>query len=181
VGGHHHHGEAAVASTIERARPADAAALTQVAHAAKRHWGYAESDIVRWRDGLTITPEFIARHAVYRATLAGEAVGFYALTGEGATRVLEHFWIAPAHIGTGIGRMLFAHATERLRAEGVHTVRIESDPNAEGFYVKMGARRVGEVPSTPAGRRLPLLVLALAETATPTPPPPAAHRDRTCS
>lgn len=83
------------------------------------------------------------------------------MTGEGATRVLEHLWVAPTHIGTGIGRRLVAHATERLRAEGVRTVRIESDPNAEGFYVKMGARRVGEVASTPAGRTLPLLVLTL--------------------
>jgi GNAT superfamily N-acetyltransferase len=162
VGGHHHHGEAAVASTIERALPADAQALTQLAHAAKRHWGYAEADIARWRDGLTVTPDFIARHAVYCATVAGDTVGFYALTGEGATRILEHFWIAPAHIGAGIGRTLFAHATERLRAEGVHTVRIESDPNAEGFYLKMGARRVGEVESSPAGRTLPVLVLTLS-------------------
>jgi hypothetical protein len=32
-----------------------------------------------------------------------------------------------------------------------------------GFYRRMGARRVDEVPSTPAGRMLPLLVVDLGE------------------
>jgi GNAT superfamily N-acetyltransferase len=162
VGGHHRHGEAAVEIAIERALPSHAEALTRLAHAAKRHWRYAEADIARWKAGLTVTPDFITRHAVYRATLGGNAIGFYAITGEGTARVLEHFWVAPAHIGTGIGRRLLAHAAERLRAEGVTTLRIESDPNAEGFYLKAGARRVGEVDSTPAGRTLPVLVLTLA-------------------
>jgi hypothetical protein len=35
-------------------------------------------------------------------------------------------------------------------------VRFVSDPNAAGFYVKMGARRVGEVESVAVkGRMLP--------------------------
>jgi GNAT superfamily N-acetyltransferase len=162
VGGHHHHGEAAVEVVIERALPAHADTLTRLAHAAKRHWRYAETDIARWKDALTLTPDFIARHPVYAARAGGDIVGFYALTGDGPTRDLEHFWVAPAHIGAGIGRRLFAHATERLRAEGATTLRIESDPNAEGFYLKAGARRVGDVPSAPAGRTLPVLVLTLA-------------------
>jgi hypothetical protein len=36
-------------------------------------------------------------------------------------------------------------------------VWITADPNAEGFSTRLGARRVGEVPSTPAGRMLPRL------------------------
>lgn len=133
-----------------------------MAHAAKRHWRYAEADIALWKAALTVTPEFIARHPVYTARAGDVTLGFYALTGEGATRVLEHFWVGPAHIGTGIGRRLFAHAAEHLRAEGVTALRIESDPYAEGFYLKAGARRVGEVESTPAGRTLPVLLLTLA-------------------
>ena len=162
MGGHHHHGEAAVEIAIERALPAHAHTLTRLAHAAKRHWSYPEAHIALWKDALTLTPEFIARHPVYGARAGSDTVAFYAVTGEGPTRVLEHFWVEPAHIGTGIGRRLFAHATERLRAEGVTTLRIESDPNAETFYLRMGARRTGEVESTPAGRMLPLLVFTLA-------------------
>lgn len=161
MGGHHHHGEVAVEIAIERALPAHADTLTRLAHAAKRHWRYPEPLIALWKDALTLTPEFITRHPVYGARSGGDTVGFYALTGDGATRVLEHFWVAPAYMGRGAGRRMFAHAAERLRTDGATALRIESDPNAEAFYLKMGARRVGEVPSTPAGRTLPLLVLTL--------------------
>jgi GNAT superfamily N-acetyltransferase len=98
---------------------------------------------------------------VYRAVNGSDIIGFYALTGDGETRVLEHFWIAPAHIGRGVGRTLFAHTVATLNAHGATTLRIESDPNAEGFYLKMGARRVGDVPAMPLPRTLPLLVLTL--------------------
>ena len=42
-------------------------------------------------------------------------------------------------------------------ALGVTALSIESDPHAEGFYLRLGARRIGEVPSTLPGRVLPLL------------------------
>jgi hypothetical protein len=38
-------------------------------------------------------------------------------------------------------------------------LKIVSDPNAEGFYLRMGAQRVGWVAAQPRGRRLPLLVI----------------------
>jgi hypothetical protein len=42
---------------------------------------------------------------------------------------------------------------------GAPRLWISADPNAERFYTRVGARRVGEVPSTPTGRTLPRLVL----------------------
>jgi ribosomal protein S18 acetylase RimI-like enzyme len=64
---------------IHRAKPEDAVALTEIAFAAKRHWGYPEQWIQRWKDVLTIQPEFIARNETYVAFLDGQPVGFYAL------------------------------------------------------------------------------------------------------
>jgi hypothetical protein len=42
-------------------------------------------------------------------------------------------------------------------------VRIEGDPNAEGFYRRMGVRRVGEInyPMDGQKRTLPLLVMEI--------------------
>ena len=147
---------------IRRARRADAETLTRLAHAAKRHWKYPEAWIALWADALTVTPDFIERHPVYCAVEGEAIVGFYALTGAesaGATRELEHMWVAPDRIGGGVGRALLRHAIDRLRADGAVTLRIASDPYAEGFYRRMGARRVADVPSTPEGRTLPLLLL----------------------
>src|SRR5213594_2665157 len=57
------------------------------------------------------------------------------------------------------GARMFEHAVATLRADSARVLRIASDPYAEGFYLRMGARRVGEWPSTPSGRTLPLFVL----------------------
>jgi ribosomal protein S18 acetylase RimI-like enzyme len=146
---------------IRPARPDDAPALTRVAHAAKRHWRYPEELILQWKDALTVSEDFIAGFPVFCAVVGAEIVGFYALSGDGPTREVEHFWVAPEHIGRGIGTRLFDHLLLTLREARVATVRIASDPHAEGFYRRMGARRVGEVPSVPEGRTLPLLVLDL--------------------
>ena len=146
-------------AVIRRAWPADARTLTRVAHAAKRHWKYPEAWIRLWRDALSLTPPFVERHPVYCAVAGARVLGFYALSGAGATRELEHFWVLPAHIGRGVGTRMFVHAVATLRADGARECRIASDPYAERFYLRMGARRVGEWPSTPRGRTLPLLVL----------------------
>jgi N-acetylglutamate synthase-like GNAT family acetyltransferase len=144
---------------IRRAVAADADALTALAHAAKRHWRYPEEWIALWRRDLTFTPELIERFPVYVAEADDAIVGVYALLFAAADCELEHFWVAPTRMGAGVGRALFAHAMEQCRAIGARRLWISADPNAEGFYTRMGARRVGEVPSTPAGRTLPRLEL----------------------
>jgi len=77
---------------------------------------------------------------------------------------LEHLWVLPAWIGTGLGRTLFEHAMRRAQKLGARVLTIESDPNAEGFYRRMGARRMGENVYELEGedRVLPVMVVELA-------------------
>jgi GNAT superfamily N-acetyltransferase len=146
---------------IRRAAAEDAGALTQIAHDAKRHWGYPEHWIQHWQADLTISPEFISGNEVYVAEDEGEPLGFYALTAHKEKAELDHLWVKPAHIGTGVGKQLFLHAMQQAARENIPTVEILSDPNAEGFYRKQGAHRVGEVVSEIDGepRVLPLLTV----------------------
>lgn len=146
---------------IRRAQRGDASVLTGIAHAAKRHWGYGDDLIELWRDDLTLTPETIAANPVYVAIDGARAAGFYALSHEDDVFELEHMWVDPPHMGTGIGRQLFEHAAMTARALGGSVLKIASDPNAEGFYLAQGAHRAGSVVSTPPGRLLPLLFLDL--------------------
>ncbi len=146
---------------IRRAAPGDAPDLTLIAFAAKRYWGYPERWIHAWRDALTILPDFVRENEVYAAFAEGEPVGFYALAGEGMGVELAHLWVLPAWIGHGLGRALFEHALRRAAARGAQTVKIEADPNAEGFYLRMGARRTGESVSELEGRERALPVLSM--------------------
>lgn len=149
---------------IRRAKEPDAAELTRIAHEAKRYWGYPERWIELWRDDLTFSPEFIAGNEVYVAEDGGEALGCYSLVAGTPHWILEHFWIRPAAMGKGLGRRLFEHARAVAAAAGADVLEIDADPNAEAFYLRMGAVRIGEVRSEVDGqpRVRPLLHLRLS-------------------
>ena len=146
---------------IRTASTEDAATLTAIAHDAKRHWGYPDHWIKHWQDDLSISPQYVASNQVYVAEQEGELLGFYALIIRHDKAELDHMWVAPAHIGTGVGKELFLHAMQRAARENVSEVEIEADPNAEGFYRKMGAYRTGETVSEIDGqpRTLPRLTV----------------------
>ena len=146
---------------IRKAVPEDADTLTRLAQDAKRHWGYPEHWLTHWQADLTISPDFINRTDVYVAESEGKALGFYALIIRKDKAELDHLWVLPAHIGTGVGKQLFLHAMQHAAKENVSAVEILSDPNAEGFYRKQGAHRIGEEVSEIDGepRVLPRLTV----------------------
>lgn len=146
---------------IRRASAEDAPVLTTIAHDAKRHWGYPEHWIEHWQDDLTISPDFVAANQVYVAESEGELLGFYALVIKKEKAELDHLWVAPAHIGTGVGKELFMHAMQSADRQDISAVEILSDPNAAGFYRKMGAHQIGETTSEIDGqlRGLPRLTI----------------------
>ena len=146
---------------IKKAVSQDAQTLTEIALDAKRHWGYPESWIRHWESDLTIAPDFITQHHVYVAEDEGEIRGFYALCENGDKAELEHMWVRPAYIGTGIGKELFLDAMERASKLNVSEVELSADPNAAGFYERMGAKKIGEVESEVEGhsRTLPRMKL----------------------
>lgn len=157
---------------IRRASPEDAAILTQVAHEAKEYWGYPESWIQFWKEDLTITPAFIEANHVFLADSGEEVAGFYAIvmlrpdnapSPSASKAELEHMWVKPEHIGAGVGRDLFMHAMETAAFLSAAALEISADPNAEGFYQRMGATRIGEIHSEIEGqpRTLPRLAIEL--------------------
>jgi GNAT superfamily N-acetyltransferase len=143
-------------------RPAaadEASALTSMALEAKRYWGYPEHWIKHWESDLTISSDFIHDNHVYVAEENGQIQGFYALIVTGNKAELDHMWVKPTLIGTGIGKELFLDAMERAAALKVSAVEISSDPNAAGFYRRMGATEIGETDASFDGvtRKLPRL------------------------
>jgi GNAT superfamily N-acetyltransferase len=149
-------------------RPAsadEASVLTEIAHDAKRHWGYPEHWIKHWESDLTISPDFIRDNYVYVAEEDGEIQGFYALSVAGSKAELEHMWVKPDRIGTGLGKDLFLDAMERAAALNVNAIEMSADPNVAGFYKHMGATQIGEIDASIDGqsRTLPRMKRGLKD------------------
>ncbi|MCF7743670.1 acetyltransferase [Aeromonas veronii] len=75
---------------------------------------------------------------------------------------LEMLFVAPEARGSGVGRLLVAHAIEQSGAMQVDVN--EQNEQAVGFYLKMGFTVTGRSPLDGQGKPYPLLHMALAPT-----------------
>ncbi|MCG6970042.1 MAG: GNAT family N-acetyltransferase [Gammaproteobacteria bacterium] len=150
--------------SIRHAHRTEASELSTIAKAAKKSWGYPDHWLELWSDSLNITPEFIEQHNVWVATADKSIVGFVAIRISNDTADVEHMWVTPPAMGQGVGKRLIYYCLDFCKTRHIKTLRIESDPNARGFYEKFGAKQTGEVPSTPAPRVLPVLAIPLTDT-----------------
>ncbi|MCB1887173.1 MAG: GNAT family N-acetyltransferase [Rhodocyclaceae bacterium] len=159
-------GRPMLALIIREARNTDCDALSALAFRAKAVWGYDDRFMQACRAELSVSPEDLATadlcHGV--GEVDGVVVGFHALRRLSASEWdLDALFVAPEHLGCGVGSRLLLHACDLARATGATRVWVQSDPHAVGFYEAMGARRVGvRVSASIAGRELPLLCLDLA-------------------
>lgn len=153
---------------LRPARPEDAALVSELALRSKAHWGYDAAFLEACRAELTWTAEQCGSGDVVLAERDGRVVGFYAL-GLGAAPdrgELDACFVEPAVIGSGVGGVLLRGALAEARRRGWRRLALDADPGAEGFYLRHGARRVGEVPSgSVPGRLLPRLEFVLSGSA----------------
>jgi GNAT superfamily N-acetyltransferase len=147
---------------LRPARPDEADVLGEVALRSKGHWGYEQDFLDACRSELTFRPAEIAARRIVVASSAGEIAGFYSVDGEPPKGELGNLWVLPEAIGTGLGRRLWQDALATARAAGFTELRIDADPYAEGFYLAMGAVRIGSaISASIPGRTLPLLLMRL--------------------
>jgi GNAT superfamily N-acetyltransferase len=74
---------------------------------------------------------------------------------------LDKLFVEPPWLRSGAGRRLFGWAKEIASEAGAVTLVIEADPDAAGFYRRMGAIDDGFAPGSIAGRLIPKLKLLL--------------------
>ena len=84
----------------------------------------------------------------------GAMLALWAVQGLGLPVIWAIVLVLPVMAGLG-------WAMQALAGRGATAMRIEADPGAEAFYLRMGARRIGVAPSEAIpGRMLPLLEIA---------------------
>lgn len=149
--------------SIRRVRPEEASILSQIAIAAKRHWNYPQRWMELWIPQLIFSPSYFEENESWVAVDENESIAFYTLQEKDGKAWLENLWVSPVYMGKGVGKQLFTHAVELARQKGYKTLQLEAEPNAVGFYEKMGTRKIGEhqyeLESQP--RILPIMEMTL--------------------
>jgi N-acetylglutamate synthase-like GNAT family acetyltransferase len=154
----------ATTTTIRRATTDDACALTELTIRSKAHWGY-DADFLRdARADLEFQPDkFLPDFHVYILEENGRMLGFCSLIpGDEGRTELHDLFVAPDCIGKGFGKQLWDHALQVARSLGFRALVLTADPNAEPFYARQGAVRLGEKTSpVRPDRRLPIMEFVL--------------------
>ena len=148
------------ACRIRPARIGEAAALSELCFRSKAVWGYNDAFMALCREPLRVEPEEIAAGDVWVAAAPDDSIAgivALALADEPATLDLDKLFIEPGWIGSGVGRLLLAHATGEARRRGATRLTILADPNAAAFYERNGACFIRMAPSDAIpGRFVPL-------------------------
>jgi GNAT superfamily N-acetyltransferase len=154
---------------IRNAFPRDAGRLTAIAVAGKRYWNYTDAHMDRFRSELTVTaddilnPDMIVRCHEEN----GSVCAFYSVVRLPEPRAsgtismeqgfwLDHMFVLPGCHKKGIGTGLFTDMKLELAVRRADRVRMFVDPNAKGFYEKMGAKLVRFSDSSIPGRKIPV-------------------------
>lgn len=135
------------AMRVRSASRSDLKEINEITLAAKASWGYSETQLVTWRDSLLTTVESIYTRPTLVAEADGRLVGVVQVDPTPTPWELVSCWVEPSHMRRGVGSALLAAMKAEVARLGQQVLHIDSDPNAERFYLSRGAVRVGEVPA----------------------------------
>ncbi|GAA3790039.1 GNAT family N-acetyltransferase [Corallibacter vietnamensis] len=149
--------------TIERATRTDSKTLTELTMRSKSHWDYSMQQIEKWRDDLTISKDYITEKEVYKLIDSeNKIIGYYSYFLINEVKVkLENLFVEPKFIGCGYGKMLMNDFIERIRKTRTEKIILDSDPNAENFYKKIGFKVIGKLETSIKNRFLPIMELKI--------------------
>jgi N-acetylglutamate synthase-like GNAT family acetyltransferase len=125
--------------SVRGVRPGDHERVRELTFESKSHWAYDRDFVRRWAEGLS----FESADERWVAELDGEIVAWAALIPPAAgVAVLDDLWVDPAAMGRGLGSRLFLVAADRARELGAERLEWGAEPNAIGFYEKLGGRKL---------------------------------------
>lgn len=137
-------------------------AVSQLCLRSKAVWGYDPAFLAACREELSVSVDDLqSSHVQIAEDETGIAAIAHVVPDE-ADAELKKLFVDPLRLQRGVGKLLFAWSVQIARAGGAIRLNIDADPEAVGFYRRMGAKDDGWSPSgSIPGRLLPRLVLDL--------------------
>lgn len=149
---------------FQKATADDLDLLCWIANQAKGHWDYSQDFLDKCRIYFEeeFTEDYLKKSQTYLIKVSDKVVGMGALLlDEEEGPMLDQFWLLPEHIGKGYGKQAFAIFIDQAKQLGWSSLIIISDIYAEGFYLAMGTKRIGELKSEVQDSMLPKMLLEL--------------------
>ena len=152
---------------IIKASIADGKILSAIAYSSTRYLNYPEERFLAWKEDLTITKEYLRTNIVRKLMLCNDTIGFYSIQLNETEQTiksiriekgfwLDHFFIKPEYIGFHFGKMMFIDCSSYCRKNDIKEIKVFVDPKSEGFYQKMGCKKVRMSKSSITGREIPV-------------------------
>ena len=147
--------------TVRKALIGEAAILRSICLQSKRSWGYSDEFMARFSEQTIMDAHSISTDYVVVACQGETIIGWLRMLTNRAPMILDDLWVLPTVFGKGVGRLLFNEAICVAKELGQSEFELDSDPNAQGFYERMGCIKVGETFSS-MGRYVPRMRYAVA-------------------
>ncbi len=150
---------------IKKATIHDSGILTEITMKSKAYWGYSEEQIMEWENFLTISIDYIEKNSVYKLIINNSIIGYYSyFKTEKDSIKLDNLFILPKYIGLGYGKKLMQDFINRIQTENsIKKITLDSEPNAEIFYQKIGFVKVGEFETSIKNRFMPIMEMYLKD------------------
>jgi GNAT superfamily N-acetyltransferase len=153
--------EAARGVTIRAPAPDEGRRLKEIAVSSKAFWGYDLDRVQEWADRGDFSSAQLGKLRVFVAQAGERTIGWCSLEPRGEVWWLSDLWVEPEWIGRGVGGRLFRHGARHAQRAGAKRLEWEAEPNAIGFYEKMGARHLRDNEQTEWGRTLSVMGVEL--------------------
>jgi GNAT superfamily N-acetyltransferase len=144
---------------------------------ASLHWDAYREQRLAHPDAVELPLDQITDGLVRVAELDADVVGFAGLLrpSRGACE-LDGLFVEPGRMGAGVGRALIEDATRIARERGAVRTEVVANPEAVGFYRRVGFTGAAQVPTRfgPA-RRMRLTLLSASLRAAPPAACSSAH------
>ncbi len=144
---------------IREAVREDEQRLREIASAAKASWGYDQERVGRWVDTLRLFGDAAPNAEIYVAEQDGHPIAWMRVVPCDEFCVLEDLWVEPTSQRAGVGSALFRLAERRANELGARWLEWEAEPNAIGFYERMGGRHIRDTPPNEWGRVLQVMAV----------------------
>lgn len=142
--------------------------LTELCWQSKALWGYDDNAMRCCKEKLTFQPADIDNTLIYVAESGDNLLGAAQLYFNNDIAFLQRLFVAPAYTKHGIGKALFGWSLKAAHHAGAQRLLIDSDPQAAGFFLRMGAREEGMADSSSVpGQRAPRFKVTLSSCRSP--------------